>query len=221
MDSSPRLIYLLSGKRKCGKDYVAALLQKRLGDVCVTIRLSAPIKLAFAEQHGLDYHQLLSDSDYKERYRQEMIVWGEQRRREDPGCFCRLAVQMALRSSVAGSQDQFDAWIVSDVRRRSDIRWFRDNFGDRVRTVKITASDQSRAQRGFIFTKGVDDAESECDLDSITDWNLCIRNENKSSSSRGVGCDRIGVGGLSSALFDDQYSTVETALIVMHSWLHN
>ena len=49
------------------------------------------------------------------RYRQEMIVWGERMRAVDNGYFCRLALEMAGARS-------FPVWIVSDTRRRTDIR---------------------------------------------------------------------------------------------------
>lgn len=59
------------------------------------IRLSVPIKQHWAESMNLDLGELLSDGEYKEQYRAEMIVWGEAKRREDPGFFCRSAIQMA------------------------------------------------------------------------------------------------------------------------------
>lgn len=38
--------------------------------------------------------QLMSDGAYKEKYRAEMIVWGEEKRAQDPNFFCRSAIQM-------------------------------------------------------------------------------------------------------------------------------
>lgn len=39
-------------------------------------------------------NQLLSDGEYKEKYRLEMIKWGEDKRREDNGYFCKAAIEM-------------------------------------------------------------------------------------------------------------------------------
>ncbi|XP_037083307.1 phosphomevalonate kinase-like [Pollicipes pollicipes] len=168
---SPSLILLINGKRKSGKDFFAELLHKRLGDErSVIVRLSAPIKSRFAQEYRLDYNKLLSDSDYKERYRQEMIVWGERMRAVDPGYFCRLALEMVPAAGRA------PVWIVSDTRRRTDISWFRECYGERVKTVHIKANLTVRELRGFVFTKGVDDAESECDLDGVADWDLTVLN---------------------------------------------
>ena len=37
------------------------------------------------QEHELDLAELLSASAYKEKYRSDMILWGEQRRNADPG----------------------------------------------------------------------------------------------------------------------------------------
>jgi len=171
----PKLILLLNGKRKSGKDYVAELLHGRLGAAqSAIVRLSAPIKSRFAEEYKLDYNKLLSDSDYKEKYRQEMIVWGERMRAVDNGCFCRLALEMADCTDRP-------VWIVSDTRRRTDLSWFRAQYGERVKTLHIEASLTVRQLRGFVFTEGVDDVESECDLDGVTGWDLTLVNDGDSA----------------------------------------
>lgn len=36
----------------------------------------------------------MSADEYKEKYRLEMIEWSEAVRNQDPGCFCRKAVEM-------------------------------------------------------------------------------------------------------------------------------
>ena len=81
----PRLIVIFSGKRKSGKDYVTDRLLEQVAsaaggtDVCSVGRLSGPLKKAYADENGLDYKELLSDGPYKERYRADMIVWGERK----------------------------------------------------------------------------------------------------------------------------------------------
>lgn len=67
-------------------------------------------------------------------------------------------------------------WIVSDIRRKTDILWFQENFETVVTTVKIISDEQVRKKRGWIFEKGIDDKESECDLDDVTEWDLIITN---------------------------------------------
>ncbi|KAK0155563.1 Phosphomevalonate kinase [Merluccius polli] len=158
----PKLILLFSGKRKSGKDYVTDLILKRLGsEICCILRLSGPLKQQFAQEHGLDYSELLAAGGYKETHRAAMIAWGEQCRRQDPGFFCRLATQGA----------QQPVWIVSDARRCSDLLWFRTEYPSQTRCVRVQASEETRGGRGWRFTAGIDDAESECGLDGEEfDW---------------------------------------------------
>ena len=64
---NPRIVMLFSGKRKSGKDYITDRLQEKLGDNAVILRLSGPLKECYAKDHGLDFQQMLSASDYKEK----------------------------------------------------------------------------------------------------------------------------------------------------------
>ncbi|XP_032254595.1 phosphomevalonate kinase [Halichoerus grypus] len=163
----PRLVLLVSGKRKSGKDFVAEALRSRLGaDVCAVLRLSSPLKEQYAQEHGLDFQRLLGASVYKEAYRRDMIRWGEEKRQADPGFFCRKVVEGVSQP----------VWLVSDTRRASDIQWFREAYGAVTRTVRVVALEQSRQQRGWVFTAGVDDAESECGLDNFGAFDWVIEN---------------------------------------------
>ncbi|KAI2655697.1 Phosphomevalonate kinase [Labeo rohita] len=150
--TQPRTILLFSGKRKSGKDYVTDLIQKRLtAEMCCILRLSAPLKHQFA----------------KESYRADMIRWGEMKRQQDSGFFCRLAIKHATQP----------IWIISDCRRLSDVQWFREEFSGKCVCVRVEASEQTRSQRGWRFTTGIDDAESECGLDEGVKFDCIIRND--------------------------------------------
>ena len=132
------------------------------------MRLSGPLKQCYAENHGLDYARLLDASDYKEKYRKDMITWSEKIRNEDPSYFCLKAID-----KYKGSD--FPLWIVSDCRRRTDFEFFEANYPRLCKRVRIWASDEVRRSRGFSFQAGVDDAESECGLD---DQNCDVTIEN-------------------------------------------
>lgn len=169
----PQLIFLFCGKRKSGKDFLTESLCKTINedkkDQAVILRLSGPLKKCFAENHGLDFNRLLDASEYKEKYRKEMISWSEKIRNEDPSYFCLKAIE-------AYDGDKFPIWIVSDCRRRSDFQFFLTKYGSQVcKTVRIFASDTVRESRGFVFQAGIDDAESECGLDDET-CDFCIEN---------------------------------------------
>ncbi|KAM5293933.1 phosphomevalonate kinase isoform 1-T2 [Glossophaga mutica] len=167
LGGSPRLVLLFSGKRKSGKDFVTEALQSRLGaNVCAVLRLSSPLKEQYAQERGLDFQRLLDASTYKEAYRKDMILWGEEKRQVDPGFFCRKVVEGVSQP----------VWLVSDTRRVSDIQWFREAYGAVTQTVRVVALEQSRRQRGWVFTPGVDDGESECGLDNFGDFDWVVEN---------------------------------------------
>ncbi|XP_034940253.1 phosphomevalonate kinase [Chelonus insularis] len=174
---NPNCILLFSGKRKSGKDYITDRLQNELGEEkSVIIKLSGPIKSHWAQACNLNLNELLSDGEYKEEYRIQMVKWGENIRKKDYGYFCRAAIKMynATNKSI---------WIVSDARRKTDIQWFMENYGSLCRTIRIICDDKIREQRGWIFTPGVDDSETECNLDDVEKWDLEIINEGQSIKS--------------------------------------
>ncbi|KAL7739069.1 hypothetical protein ACLKA6_011404 [Drosophila palustris] len=157
-----RKILLISGKRKCGKDFISERLQSRLSDRAIIVRISEPIKKEWARKLKLDINAMLSDGPYKEQYRRDMIIWSDEVRSQDYGFFCRAAMKEAPVESV-------DYVIVSDIRRRNDIRWFYDTYGhEMIQTLRLTSTLETRKARGWQFTAGVDDVPSECDLDDST-----------------------------------------------------
>lgn len=67
-------------------------------------------------------------------------------------------------------------WIVSDIRRKTDVQWFKENYGSLVKTIRLVADEETRIERGFQFKNGVDDAISECGLDDFNEWDVIIDN---------------------------------------------
>ncbi|NXJ70392.1 PMVK kinase, partial [Rostratula benghalensis] len=126
-----------------------------------------PADPLFPQEHGLDFQRLLDASAYKERYREDMIRWGEEKRRADPGFFCRKAVEGAAQA----------VWVVSDARRLSDVEWFREVYGEAVQTLRVVATEETRKRRNWVFVPGVDDAESECGLDQGVAFDWVITND--------------------------------------------
>eukprot|EP00123_Amoebidium_parasiticum_P015082 comp22776_c1_seq1/m.35631 comp22776_c1_seq1/g.35631 ORF comp22776_c1_seq1/g.35631 comp22776_c1_seq1/m.35631 type:complete len:192 (-) comp22776_c1_seq1:573-1148(-) len=165
--ASPRVVVVFSGKRKSGKDHTTDLLKDRLGYSAQILRLSGPLKFQYAKENGLDGEKLLDASAYKEQYRADMIAWGEAKRKTDPGFFCRLVCEEATRRDTP-------VWIVSDARRGTDLEYFQAHYS--TLSVRVEASEQTRQKRGWVFTKGVDDGESECGLDG-RQWDVVVTND--------------------------------------------
>lgn len=135
-----------------------------MGSRSCIVRISEPIKSEWAHKLQLDLDALLGDGPYKEKYRRDMIVWSDEVRAQDYGYFCRVAMEEAL------SRQQTPYILVSDVRRKNDIRWFRETYGpERVITLRLTSRPETRSARGWTFTAGIDDVPSECDLDDLAD----------------------------------------------------
>lgn len=133
------------------------------------IRISEPIKSSWSKELNLDLKLLLSDGPYKEKYRKDMIEWSDKVRAEDPGFFCRAAMLGASSKVI----------IVSDVRRKTDIKFFKEEYGSLVKTVHISCPIDIRQERGWLFQEGVDDVQSECDLDDFVGWDFKFLNDGK------------------------------------------
>jgi phosphomevalonate kinase len=133
------------------------------------MRLSGPLKAQYAKDHGLDEKRLLDESEYKEMYRKQMIKWGEEMRCKDPGYFCRLAIEQVM------NYQQFPVWLISDARRPTDLKYFQSKY--HTLTVRIHASEETRRSRGWVYTEGVDDVESECALDGFSNWDFLVEND--------------------------------------------
>lgn len=130
------------------------------------------------KMHNLNLLEMMSDSEYKEHHRLQMVEWSTELRKKDPNCF--------LRASIKENQaDQYPVWILTDARRDCDIEYFEQTelfkkLNTKVIRLRIAASDQVRQQRGYVFTPSIDDAPTECGLDHYTKWDHVIENNDLS-----------------------------------------
>ena len=88
----------------------------------------------------IQYAPVFITAEYKEKVRVDMIRWGEERRDKDPGFFCRLST---LHSPGANKP----VWIISDARRKTDLKYFRETYPQATVTVRVTASLKTREER--------------------------------------------------------------------------
>uniref|UniRef100_A0A6G1SER0 Phosphomevalonate kinase n=1 Tax=Aceria tosichella TaxID=561515 RepID=A0A6G1SER0_9ACAR len=173
-----KLVILLSGKRKSGKDHISTLITNYIGyqrmHQLAILRIAGPIKKEFAKNNKLDFTRLLDSSDYKENFRMAMVEWSEAyREREGWNCFLKLAIKEQRAKDKA-------IWILNDARRPCDLEYFEDEstFGNtRIIKLRIEATDEARLSRGWTFTKGIDDRPTECGLDDYDDWTYVINND--------------------------------------------
>jgi len=90
-----------------------------------------------------------------------MIRWGEEKRNNDYGHFCRLV--------ASGPGSEKPVWIISDARRRTDVLYFEESYRCRVLKVRVVATEEARQLRGWIFTSG---KCTEGDSDVISSYQL-------------------------------------------------
>lgn len=162
-----RFIIAISGKRKSGKDYCSNVIREAFEKNGMSVAISGishSLKEEYAKIHGLDFAELLTDGAYKERFRKDMIRWGEDARSKDSEIFCRAAIDSVAESDIV---------IVSDCRRTTDYAYFKSNFN--TLTIRVETSEENRDQRGFRFVEGVDNSESECGLDDYH-YDFVLRN---------------------------------------------
>lgn len=65
---------------------------------------------------------------------------------------------------------------MSDIRRKTDIKFFQEQAYN-IKAIRINATEMTRQSRGWKFESGVDDVQSECDLDDFEAWDLVIEND--------------------------------------------
>jgi len=63
---SPDIIYMISGKRKSGKDFISDRLKARIGEAATIVRIAGPIKYLFSQHKNLDFERMLTADEYKE-----------------------------------------------------------------------------------------------------------------------------------------------------------
>lgn len=55
---------------------------------------------------------------------------------------------------VSFSANDKPIWIISDARRKTDLQWFKENYVDKCKTIRISSSEEVRKNRGWKFCKG-------------------------------------------------------------------
>ena len=158
---------------------MADMIEERFAGNVMRFRIAEPIKSAFAEENNLDLNVLLSPGQLKEEWRERMVKWSEEMRSSDPHYFTRRALLLNEKNATR------PIWMLTDARRECDMQYFIDELEfppePLLIRIKIVASIESRAERGFVYTPGIDDATTECGLDKFEGWNHIIPNDGQAS----------------------------------------
>lgn len=158
------LFVLFSGKRFAGKDFQADLLYSQFQGHPQVVRASFAygVKLAAAEEHGLDLQRLLSDRAYKEEHRAQLMKIASDAREAESAVWVRRLVERL-------QQDPPRVVIISDWRFPDEftalLRYTHD-----IMCYRVETSDERRRARGWIYDSVVDNDISETALDDWPSW---------------------------------------------------
>lgn len=149
---------LIAGKRNVGKDFVASCLSKKIVNSKV-VHFADAVKYKYAEKVLKDSslgQKLIDDRDFKELHRHGLIEFSQyQKKKYGDDYWVKKLVEYCNKDLV---------YIISDLRFKSEL--FADVFDTSIK-IKIIASNEVRASRGWIYDMKVDDNISETDLDDV------------------------------------------------------
>lgn len=163
----PTTVIALAGKRKAGKDAIAAALMHLLeqkGVAAVRGAFADEVKRAYLRSDKctdpeLTLQDLTESGVKKELHRSNLIEFGETARAIDPMVWVRLLLQRLNQSDAART----GVVVVTDLRYPLEL-WALKQTCVRVLCFYVDASDEARGERGYVFTRGVDDGASETAL---------------------------------------------------------
>lgn len=94
--------------------------------------------------------------------------------------FFRIAFAKAISKMINKKRSKYQFIIISDCRRLTDLTYFRqlcEETQQKPWLIRIDCGLEIRQKRGYSFKAGIDDAETECALDSFLEWDFCIQND--------------------------------------------
>ena len=168
-------IYIISGKRHTGKDFVSLRLQKyikeQLKKNCVFWSGSNVLKREYCEFAGLDLDKMLTDRKYKEENRAKMTAYfnNVMCKISDDYCNVKLIEDMLLVKEPT--------YFIFDIRYEFEIDCYvRHKLTPNILKIRINVDDDIKRRRGWSYNPKVDDDLSETCLDKYQHWNHVFEN---------------------------------------------
>lgn len=176
-DAAPATIFvLLGGKRRCGKDTFGAALVRHLGDdSAVLVHLADEMKRRYAAEVSIDYNQLQTNDLLKEWHHPGIIALAMREREIEPAIWVRLLFENCEKKRFV---------VVCDHRFVVERQYLKNQY---TAYFKVTATDETRTQRGWIYNQAIDTHASEVELDQLPteswiaeSWDAVIENNGSS-----------------------------------------
>lgn len=175
-------VLCISGKRFSGKDSFAELLceaARARGRPLQTFAFADVSKrMLVAAQRAagveVEFARLLSDRDYKERWRPALTLLTTEALAADPFVFCR---EVGDRIEACAQPA-----LITDLRLRVELVHLRPRFG--LHVVRLTRSDDRRTASGWRFDPTVDGHFTETELDDPSLWDEVVTNDGTEAELR-------------------------------------
>ena len=111
------MIFLLSGKRGVGKDYIADHLVSQYN--FIKLSLAEQVKLDYCKLNGVDYSEMLN-RDKKENHREKIIELAEGKKKQDLHYWCKI-----LQTVITENVDKHV--VICDIRYQEELDYFTEN----------------------------------------------------------------------------------------------
>ncbi len=166
-----RRVLCISGKRFYGKDTLARAMvvaATRRGLSLETYAFADESKRMFAASHpDVELARLLSDRDYKERWRPQLTDFTVNALAADSLVFVREVMRRIEASSAHP--------LITDLRLVPELEHLRTAYEPYV--LRLARSDLHRATSGWSYDTAKDTHRTETELDDSSLWNEVVPND--------------------------------------------
>ena len=196
MINSPNVFLLIAGKRYAGKDTLALMIK----DYCnfhkytpqtryEILPFSRILKQEYCQQQNISFEQLTNDRNFKEKHRKGLIQFGFEKRCIDKNIWPKRLIQLVnqnkndIQINENTPNKLTNIFSVPDARFPDEIDYISNLPNEKAYSIRVVCSDEFRGKRGWKFDKEIDTDNSECALDSYSNWDFVIENNFDNISS--------------------------------------
>jgi len=168
-------IFIISGKRHTGKDFLSLRLQSYIINVlrknCRFLSGSKVLKEEFCRDNALDIEKMLNDRSYKEEHRAKMTQYYYDVLSKKGIDFCN---QQLIEQMLSVSEPTY---FILDIRYKFEIDCYvKYGLEDLMTKIRINVVDEIKQKRGWVYNPTVDNDASEIELDGYDKWDYVFDN---------------------------------------------
>ncbi|KRW98369.1 hypothetical protein PPERSA_03541 [Pseudocohnilembus persalinus] len=181
------IIIALSGKRYSGKDYICQQIKqnlmqdnelqqyiqverKSISDIC---------KLKYAQKFKISYKDLISNREFKEKHRKNLIQFFQENNSSNKNLFLSNLLS-EIQEDVYDCSKNIQVHILTDIRRIDEFQFIEnyklDDCKNKIIKVRIETNNECRYSRGWQFDEKIDTGYTETELDLYNKFDFIIQN---------------------------------------------